>query len=135
MYADLHNALVNGRKALDLVDRQWYEKTFIPVVAQRGAEIIKARGASSAASAANAAIDHVRDWVLGTREWRSMAIPTNGNLYNVPRDLIFSFPCTVENGQVRPVLGLAHDESAQRRIQVTTNELLSERREVENMLH
>ena len=134
MYADLHNTTVNGKKAIDLVGKEWYEKEFISVVAQRGAEIIKARGASSAASAANAAIDHVRDWVLGSKKWVSMAVPTDGVLYNIPKDVIFSFPCTTENGNYKVVTGLGLNEFSQERIKKTLDELLSERKEVEHLL-
>jgi malate dehydrogenase len=134
MFADLSNSTVNGKKALDIVGKEYYEKTFIPVVAQRGAAIINARGASSAASAGNAAIDHVRDWILGTEEWVSMAIPTDGKLYDIPKDLIFSFPCTTDKGQYKVVTGLHLDEFAKERIKKTTDELLSERQEVEHLL-
>ncbi len=134
MFADLSNATVNGKKALDIVGKEWYEKYFLPTVAQRGAAIIGARGASSAASAANAAIDHVRDWVLGTEDWVSMSIPTDGKLYDIPKDLIFSFPCTCDKGQFKVVTGLKFDEFAKERILKTTEELISERKEVENLL-
>lgn len=134
MYADLANATVNEKNALELVGREWYEKTFIPVVAQRGAAIIQARGASSAASAANAAIDHVRDWVLGTDQWVSMAVPSDGKLYGVPKDLIFSFPCTTSNGEFKVVTGLNIDKFSAEKIKVTTDELISERNEVEHLL-
>jgi malate dehydrogenase len=134
MYADLHNTTVNGKKALDLVGKEWYENIFIPKVAKRGAEIIEARGASSAASAANAAIDHVRDWVLGSKEWVSMAIPTDGKLYNIPKDIIFSFPCTTENGNYKVQTGLELNEFSKDRIKKTLDELLEERKEVEKLL-
>ncbi len=134
MYADLHNTTINGKKAIDLVGKEWYEKEFIPLVAQRGAEIIKARGASSAASAANAAIDHVRDWILGSKKWVSMAIPTDGKLYGIPKDLIFSFPCTTSNGAYQVVNGLELNAFSQEKIKKTTDELLSERKEVEHLL-
>jgi malate dehydrogenase len=134
MYADLYNATVNGKKALDLIGTEYYQNTFIPVVAQRGAAIINARGASSAASAANAAIDHVRDWVLGSDEWVSMSVPTDGTQYGVPKDLIFSFPCTCANGEYKIVQGLQHEAFAMEKIKKTTDELLSERKEVEHLL-
>ena len=95
-YPDLFNAKVGGRNAAELVDDQdWLENTFLPTVQQRGAAIIEARGASSAASAANATVEHMRDWVLGTPEgdWVSMAVPSDGS-YGVPEGLISSFPCT-----------------------------------------
>ena len=135
MYADLHHTLVNNKDALSLVGNDWYEKTFIPEVAQRGAAIIAARGASSAASAANAAIDHMRDWCLGTNgEWVSMAIPSDGSLYGVQKDIIYSFPCTVENGKVTVVKDLKINDFSRQRMKATEDELLSERREVESML-
>jgi malate dehydrogenase len=134
MYADLNNTTVNGKRALDIVGREYYEREFIPVIAQRGAEIIKARGASSAASAANAAIDHVRDWILGSDDWVSMAVPTDGKTYGIPKDLIFSFPCTTSGGKYNVVTGLQLDEFSQERIKATTDELLSERKEVEHLL-
>ena len=107
-YPDLSQATVDGRPALDLVDQQWYEDEYIPTVAKRGAAIIEARGASSAASAASAAIDHMRDWALGTKdgEWVSMGIPSDGS-YGVPEGLIYGFPVTVKNGQYSIVQGLA----------------------------
>jgi len=134
MYADLANATVNGKKAIDIVGKEWYEKTFIPLVAKRGADIIAARGASSAASAANAAIDHVRDWVAGSEDWVSMAIPTDGKLYDIPKDIIFSFPCTTDQGQYKVVTGLKFDEFGKQKIKITTDELISERAEVEHLL-
>jgi malate dehydrogenase len=134
MYADLHNCTVNGKNALSLVGQEWYEKTFIPTVAKRGAAIIDARGASSAASAANAAIDHMRDWFLGTTEWVSMSVPTDGTLYGIPKDLIYSFPCTVTNGEYKVVTGLNLNEFSQKRMKVTTDELVSERNDVEHLL-
>src|SRR4029077_11368571 len=94
-YPDIFNAEVNGKKAAELInDQAWIENTFIPTVQKRGAAIIEARGLSSAASAANAAVDHMRDWVLGTPEgdWVSMAVPSDGS-YGVPEGLISSFPC------------------------------------------
>jgi len=134
MYADLAHTTINGKNVLDIVGKEWYEKTFIPLVAQRGAAIINSRGASSAASAANAAIDHVRDWVLGNDQWVSMAVPTDGKLYDVPKDLIFSFPCTTSNGEYKVVTGLNIDKFSAERIKVTTDELIAERNEVENLL-
>jgi malate dehydrogenase len=93
-YPDLHHAQVNGRSAVEQVDQAWYENDFIPTVQQRGAAIIKARGASSAASAANAAIDHMRDWALGTDadDWVSMGVYSDGS-YGIAEGLIYSFPC------------------------------------------
>jgi len=106
MYADIHNTKVSGKDALSIVGQEWYEKTFIPEVAQRGASIIAARGASSAASAANAGIGHMRDWVKGSNDWVSMAVPSDGSLYDIPKDLIFSFPCKVENGKANVIKNL-----------------------------
>src|SRR4029079_4677674 len=99
-YPDVFHAHVAARRACDVVDRTWVEKEFIPTVQQRGAAIIEARGASSAASAANAALDHVRDWALGTADgnWVSMAVPSDGS-YNVPEGLISGFPCTTKHGE------------------------------------
>src|SRR5690554_3082916 len=99
-YPDLHHAQVDGKPALDLVDPDWYESIFIPTVQQRGAAIIKARGASSAASAASSAIDHVRSWMLGTHgdDWVSMAVPADGS-YGIEPGVIFSYPCTCKNGR------------------------------------
>ena len=134
MYADLHHTTVNGKNALDVVGKEWYEKTFIPEVAQRGAAIIAARGASSAASAANAAIDHMRNWVLGTDQWVSMAIPSDGTLYGIPKDVIYSFPCTVNNGKVTVIKDLKISEFSRKRMDATAEELLSERKEIESML-
>lgn len=134
MYADIHHATLNGKELLPIVGKEWYEKTFIPEVAQRGAAIIAARGASSAASAANAAIDHVRDWALGTDRWISMAIPSDGTLYGVPKDIIYSFPCTVKNGQVKVIKDLKLNEFSIAKMKATADELLSERKEIENML-
>jgi len=134
MYADLHNCTVNGKDALSLVGQEWYEKTFIPTVAKRGAAIIEARGASSAASAANAAIDHMRDWFLGTEEWVSMSIPTDGTIYGVPKDLIYSFPCTVSNKEYKVVSGLKLNEFSEKRMKITTDELVSERNDIEHLL-
>jgi malate/lactate dehydrogenase len=99
MYPDIRNTTVKGKKATDLVDAKWTTDEFTPRVQQRGAEIIKLRNLSSAASAANAAIDHMRDWVSGSNEWQSISFKTDGKLYGIPKDLIFSFPCTTANGK------------------------------------
>lgn len=137
MFPDLHHTTLNGKAALQTagVNQEWYEKDFIPTVQQRGAAIIKARGASSAASAANAAIDHVRDWVLGSQEWVSMSVVTDGKTYGVEKDLIFSFPCTCDKGDFKIVQGLKINEFTQKGIDATAKELISERSAVENMLH
>jgi malate dehydrogenase len=128
-YPDLFHAEVNGKIAADVVDDQaWLEGTFIPTVQQRGAAIIEARGLSSAASAANAAIDHVRTWVSGTDDgdWVSMAIPSDGS-YGVPEGLLSSFPVTTKAGEYTIVQGLDHNEFSQGRIDATVNELIEER--------
>jgi malate dehydrogenase len=129
MYPDLFNAKVNGRRAWDEVgDEAWVAGEFIPRVGKRGAEIIEARGASSAASAANAAIDHVRDWVNGTPEgdWVSMAVPSPG-AYGVEEGIISSFPCRCSNGKWKIVEGLDVPEFSRQRIDRTVGELKEER--------
>ena len=134
-YPDIIHAEVDGKNAAELVnDQKWLEADFIPTVQQRGAAIIEARGASSAASAANAAIDHVHDWVLGTAEgdWVSMAVPSDGS-YGVPEGLISSFPCTTGNGQWSIVQGLDIDEFSRARIDATVVELGEERDAVQQM--
>ena len=128
-YPDLFHTKVNGQSAAELVnDADWMENDFIPTVQKRGAAIIKARGSSSAASAANAAIDHMHDWALGTPEgdWVSMAIPSDGS-YGAPEGIITSFPCTVSNGEYSIVQGLDLDEFSQGKIDASTAELVSER--------
>ncbi len=128
-YPDLFHCDVNGRSAYDVVgDPVWYDSTYIPTVAKRGAAIIEARGASSAASAASAAVDHVRDWVHGTPEgdWVSMAIPSDGS-YGVPEGIISSFPCVCNDGDYAIVQGLDIDEFSRGKIDATAAELVSER--------
>jgi malate dehydrogenase len=128
-YPDISHARVGDRPALDVVnDREWLESDFIPTVQKRGAAIIEARGASSAASAANAAVDHMRDWVLGTPDgdWVSMAIAADGS-YGVEEGLISSFPCTSQAGEYQVVQGLEVDEFSRGRIDVTVGELAEER--------
>ncbi|MBV8432022.1 MAG: malate dehydrogenase, partial [Solirubrobacterales bacterium] len=125
MYPDIFQAKVNGRPAPDVVDdMDWLENNFIPTVQKRGAAIIEARGASSAASAANAAIDHVHDWVLGTQpdDWVSMAIPSDGS-YDVDEGLISSFPVTCSGGNYEVVQGLEITDFSRRYIEKTVNEL------------
>ncbi|TFU15462.1 malate dehydrogenase [Thermus tengchongensis] len=131
MFPDLFHAEVDGKPALELVDMDWYEKAFIPTVAQRGAAIIQARGASSAASAANAAIEHIRDWALGTPEgdWVSMAIPSDGS-YGVPEGIVYSFPVTAKDGRYQIVQGLEINEFARKRMEITAKELLDEMEQV-----
>ena len=131
-YPDLFNARVRGEVAADVVgDQQWLESEFIPKVAKRGAAIIEARGLSSAASAANATVEHMRDWILGTPEgdWTSMAVPSDGS-YDVPEGLISSFPCTVSNGEYSIVQGLALNEFSRARIDASVAELVDERNAV-----
>jgi len=113
---------------------EWYTNDFLPIVQQRGAAIITARGASSAASAANSAIDHMRDWVLGSSEWVSMSIPTDGKAYGIEKDLIFSFPCTVKDGKYTIVPNLKINEFSKQKIEETQKELLQERGMVEHLL-
>jgi len=127
-YPDVFHAEVSGTPAADLVDHEWLEKDFIPTVQQRGAAIIEARGLSSAASAANAAIDHVHDWMLGTPadDWVSMAIPSDGS-YGVPEGLISSFPVSCSDGSFSIVQGLELDEFSRQRIDVSVGELSEER--------
>ena len=127
-YPDLSHTTVGGKPAHDLVDRSWYENDYIPRVAKRGAEIIDARGASSAASAANAAIDHIRDWIMGTPEgdWTSMAVPSDGS-YGIPEGLTYSFPVTCKNGEYEIVQGLEIDDFSRERMEITQKELEEER--------
>ena len=128
-YPDLYHAKVGGKNAHELVgDHAWYADTYIPTVAKRGAAIIEARGASSAASAANAAVDHIRSWSLGTApgDWVSMAVPSDGS-YGVPEGLISSFPCTCANGEYSIVQGLDINEFSRGKIDATAAELAEER--------
>ncbi len=134
-YPDIFHAKVAGQNAAEVVnDQQWLEGEFIPTVQKRGAAIIEARGASSAASAANAAIDHVHDWVLGTPagDWVSMAIPSDG-AYGVEEGVISSFPVTCSNGTYEVVQGLDINEFSQSRIDATVNELKEERDAVRDL--
>jgi malate dehydrogenase len=134
-YPDLSHAQVDGRPAKALVDAKWIEESFIPVVQQRGAAVIKARGASSAASAAAAAIDHVHTWTHGTREgdWVSMAVPADGS-YGIGAGVIYSYPVTVSAGDYHIVPGLAIDEFSRKRMDATLAELREERAGVQNLL-
>ena len=127
MYADITRATVNGQAATDMVDQNWIDTDFIPTIAQRGAAIIKARGASSAASAANAAIDHMRLWAAGTNgAWTSMGIPSDGS-YGIPEGLVYSFPVTCENGDYSIVQGLDIDPASRAYMDKTQAELEEER--------
>lgn len=134
-YPDLFNAKVKGQNAAELVnDQDWIESTFIPTVAKRGAAIIEARGLSSAASAANATVEHMRDWVLGTPEgdWTSMAVPSDGS-YGVPEGLISSFPCTVKDGKYSIVQGLELNDFSRSKIDASVAELMDERNAVSEL--
>jgi malate dehydrogenase len=134
-YPDLFNARVRGRSAWDEVgDEGWVKDTYIPTVAKRGAAIIEARGASSAASAANAAIDHVRDWVLGTAEhdWVSMSVRSDGS-YGVEEGLISGFPCECSNGEWKVVEGLEINDFSRERIDASVDELREERDAVKEL--
>ncbi|QFP77968.1 malate dehydrogenase [Deinococcus sp. AJ005] len=133
-YPDLSQATVDGKPALDLVDRDWYETQYIPTVAKRGAAIIEARGASSAASAASAAIDHMHDWALGTPEgqWVSMGIPSDGS-YGVPEGLIYGFPVKCSGGKYEIVQGLDVSDFSRGKMDATAQELTEERDEVQKL--
>jgi malate dehydrogenase len=134
-FPDLHGAKVGSKSALKLVDQGWYVNEFIPTVQQRGAAIIKARGQSSAASAANAAIDHMRDWVLGTRRGAivSMGVYSDGS-YGIEKGLIYSFPCICEDGKWKIVKGLDVNDFSRERMQHTEQELIEERDAVAHLL-
>lgn len=134
-YPDISKCSVSGSPADGLVDQGWYRDQFIPKVQKRGAEIIQARGASSAASAASAAIDHMHDWALGTKpdDWVSMAIPSDGS-YGIKPGIIYSFPCTCKNGQYHIVQGLTTDDFSSAKMKATEDELREERSSVESLL-
>ncbi|MFT4520924.1 MAG: malate dehydrogenase [Halioglobus sp.] len=134
-YPDLFNARVDGEAAISLVDQTWYEEEFIPVVQQRGAAIIKARGASSAASAANAAIGHMRSWALGTDgdDWVSMGVYSDGS-YGIAQGLIYSFPCRCSDGNWSIVQGVEVGEFSQAKMTATEQELAEERDAVSHLL-
>jgi malate dehydrogenase len=134
-YPDIHHATVKGGSALSLVDQAWYEKEFIPTVQQRGAAIIKARGASSAASAASAAIDHMHSWALGTAEsdWVSMGIPSDGS-YGIKPGVIYGYPVTCKNGKYEIVQGLEINDFSRARMDATDKELREERAAVAHLL-
>jgi malate dehydrogenase len=133
-YPDIHHATVKGKPALSLVDQNWYEKDFIPTVQQRGAAIIKARGASSAASAAAAAVDHMRTWALGTDDgdWASMGIPSDGS-YGIAPGVIYGYPVTCKNGKFSIVQGLEINAFSRARMDATDKELREERAGVEHL--
>ena len=134
-YPDVSHALVAGRKATDLVDQAWLADEFIPTVQQRGAAIIKARGASSAASAASAAIDHIHDWVMGTPadDWVSMAVPADGS-YGISEGVVYSFPVRCSGGGYEIVQGLDIDDFSRKRMDSTDTELREERDGVSDLL-
>jgi malate dehydrogenase len=134
-YPDIHHAKVNGQDALGLVGQDWFENTFIPTVQQRGAAVIKARGLSSAASAANAAVDHMCTWVLDTPEgeWVSMGICSDGS-YGIDAGLMYSYPVTVSNGQINIVQGLGINDFSRQKMQLTETELKEERDAIKHLL-
>jgi malate dehydrogenase len=133
-YPDLSHAAVKGQPAKSLVDQAWIEKDFIPVVQQRGAAIIKARGSSSAASAASAAVDHMRDWVAGTGgKWVSMGVASDGS-YGIAPGIVYGYPVTVANGQYQVVQGLEVDAFSRARMDATDAELREERAAIEDLL-
>jgi malate dehydrogenase len=134
-YPDLHHATVGGKPALSLVDQAWYADTFIPTVQKRGAAVIDARGASSAASAAAAAIDHMRSWALGTADgdWVSMGIPSDGS-YGIKPGLIYGYPVTCKNGKYEIVQGLAINDFSRARINASEAELRGERDSITDLL-
>ena len=135
MYADYRFATIGGQSVKDMInDQQWNAEVFLPTVGKRGAAIIEARGLSSAASAANAAIDHIRDWVLGTNgKWVTMGVPSDGS-YGIPAETMFGFPVTCENGEYKIVQGLEIDAFSQERINKTLAELQAEKDGVKDLL-
>jgi malate dehydrogenase len=134
-YPDLHHATVGGKPALSLVDSSWFKDSFIPTVQQRGAAVIKARGTSSAASAAAAALDHVHDWMLGTLpgDWVSMGVSSDGS-YGIPEGVIYSYPVTCKNGDYSIVQGLEINDFSREKMQATHRELLEERDGVKDLI-
>jgi malate dehydrogenase len=134
-YPDLNHATVGGKPALSLVDDAWFKGTFIPTVQQRGAAIIKARGTSSAASAASAALDHIHDWMLGTKDgdWVSMGIPSDGS-YGIPEGVIYSYPVTCKGGEYSIVQGLEISDFSREKMVATHRELLEERDGVKDLI-
>jgi len=134
-YPDLHHATVRGKPALSLVEESWFKDSFIPTVQQRGAAVIKARGTSSAASAASAALDHIHDWMLGTPagDWVSMGIPSDGS-YGIPEGVIYSYPVTCRGGEYSIVQGLRINEFSREKMSATHRELLEERDGVKDLI-
>jgi malate dehydrogenase len=135
MYPDYRFASIAGQPAPKVVnDEKWYRETFMPTVGKRGAAIIEARGSSSAASAANAAIDHMRDWVLGSRgKWVTMGVPSDGS-YGIPDGIVYGFPCTCADGKYQVIKGLEVDEFSRQKMDATLKELLEERDGVKHLL-
>lgn len=134
MYADYRFATIDGESVKEMInDQDWNANTFLPTVGKRGAAIIEARGLSSAASAANAAIDHMRDWALGSNgEWVTMGIPSDGS-YGIPEGVMFGFPVTTKNGEYQIVQDLQIDDFSQERINITLNELEEERAAIDHL--
>ncbi len=134
-YPDVSHCTIDGKPAKSLLEQKWIEESFIPTVQQRGAAVIKARGASSAASAASAAIDHVHDWALGTPpgDWVSMAVASDGS-YGIPEGVVYSHPVTCRNGSYEIVQGLSVDDFSRKRMQTTLAELNEEREGVKALL-
>lgn len=134
MYPDISNAIVDGRMATDIVSHDWYTNEFIPTIANRGAEIIQARGLSSAASAANAVIDNISNWVFGSEDqWVSMGVVSDGS-YGVPEGLMFGFPCNCDHGVWEIVQGLDIDDFSQQMLNKSINELAEERENIKHFL-
>lgn len=134
-YPDVFHATAAGKPVIEQIDAQWMENTFIPTVQKRGATVIAARGASSAASAANAAIDHMRNWALGTpaNEWVSMGVPSDGS-YGIEAGVVFGYPCYCANGEYRIVPDLEINEFSRQRLKATYDELLQEKEALKEML-
>jgi malate dehydrogenase len=134
-YPDLHHATVDGKPAIPAVGESWFKESFIPTVQQRGAAVIKARGTSSAASAGSAALDHIHDWVLGSRQndWVSMGVPSDGS-YGIPEGVIYSYPVTCKGGKYSIVQGLDIGEFSRQKMQATHRELLEERDGVKDLI-
>ena len=134
-YPDISYATAEGASIKEKVDNSWYVNEFIPTVQQRGAAIIKARGASSAASAASAAIDHMHDWALGSNgQWVSMGVYSAGNSYGIDNDIIYSFPIVCEGGQWKEITGLEVSDFSRERMSLTEKELLSEKEAISDLI-
>ena len=132
-YPDLHHTMIGEKSVFDIINIDWYKNELIPCVQQRGAEIIKARGASSAASAANAAINHMRDWALGTDNWVSMGVLSDGS-YGVAKDIIYSFPCRCSNGRWDIIQDLALNDFSKEKMKDSERELLEEKEAIRELL-